>query len=81
MNKLAVEDLDALLKGAADVPPNGTGQMENPRQTGENSSRPPLLRQSIDKVMGAGGAAVAGAAGLVGSLSKIKTTLPLKEVD
>jgi len=80
MNRLAIEDLDALLKGAAEVPDNGTGQQVSPMQTGENSSKPPALRAPIDKVMGAAGAAAAGAAGLAGALTKIKTTLPLKEV-
>lgn len=80
MTKLSIDYLDALVKGAADIPDNGRGQVENPNQTGENSSKPPALREPIDKAMGVAGAAVAGVAGLAGGLAKIKTTLPMKEI-
>jgi len=69
MTKISVEYLDSLVKEAAPVPDNGRGQVENPNQTGENSSKPPALREPIDKLMGATGAAAAGAAGLVTGLA------------
>ena len=80
MEKLALSELDDLLKAAAEVPDNGRGQMENPQQTGENSSKPPALREPIDKAIGAAGAAVGGAAALAAGLTKIKTKVPMQEI-
>ena len=80
MKKLALSELDDLLKTSAPVPDNGRGQMENPHQTGENSSKPPALRAPIDKAMGAAGAAAAGAAGLAAGLANINTKAPLREI-
>lgn len=80
MNKLALSELDDLLKSAAEVPDNGRGQLENPHQTGENSSKPPALRAPIDKAMGLAGAAAGGAVGLAAGLSRIKTKAPMQEV-
>lgn len=80
MEKLAISELDALLKSAAEVPDNGRGQMENPHQTGENSSKPPPLREPLDKAIGAAGAVLGGAAGLAAGLSRIKTKVPMQEV-
>lgn len=80
MDKLAISELDALLKSAAEVPDNGTGQMINPQQTGENSSKPPALREPIDKAIGAAGAVLGGAAGLAAGLTKVQTKVPMQEV-
>lgn len=80
MEKLAISELDTLLKLSAEVPDNGTGQLVNPHQTGENSSKPPPLREPLDKAIGAAGAVLGGAAGLAAGLSQVKTKVPMQEV-
>lgn len=79
MTKLSVDEFDTLLKTSAEVPDNGRGQKINPMQTGENSSKPPALREPIDKAMGAAGTLVGGAAGLAAGLASIKK-VPMQEV-
>lgn len=81
MTKISVDYLDSLLrKEAEEIPPNGRTQEISANQTGENSSKPPALRAPIDKAMAVTGMAVAGAAGLAGGLSKVRTSVPLQEL-
>lgn len=83
MIKLSIDELDTLIKApkVADVPENGTTQEVNPVQTSENSTKPPLLRKPIDAVIGAAAMVGAGAAAGMAGLAKLRTDLPLKEVD
>ena len=80
MEKLALSELDTLLKTSAPVPDNGVGQMHNPSQTGENSTKPPAFREPVDKAVAAAGALAGGVAGLAAGLSKVNTKAPMKEL-
>ena len=82
MKKLTLEDFDSLLKKeSAEIPSNGTGQLVNSHQTGENSSKPPALRAPIDKLIGVAGTALGGTAALAAGVARIQTKVPMRSVN
>lgn len=86
MTKISLDELDAMVfpKEALEAPisaPDEKKQEVNPQQTGENSTKEPALRKSIDALSsGVMGAAGAGAAVITG-LSKMRSNMPLNEID
>ena len=81
MIKLSVEELDALVKGAAVVETPKIVEGENAEQTGASSTKEPILRKPIDSLVSAANMVGAGAVGAAAGFSKLKTNMPLKEVE